>query len=264
VFIAPVLYNETVSAAPAILCRNIAKRFRALTAVDGVTFSVASGEICTILGPNGAGKSTLIRMLCGLALPDSGDLSVCGHSPCVDRQAFRKRIGVVPENLGLLPELTVEEHLRMSGPIYGLDRRTTRRRSDEVLEFLGLSEGRKTYARECSHGMRKKTALAMALLHNPELLMLDEPFEGVDPASAETVRLLLLAAAGRGITVLLTSHILSLVDRISQHVLFLRQGRIVLDSPMKDLGHDTAEQAYFELVERPVFRDLEWLHSPRS
>jgi ABC-2 type transport system ATP-binding protein len=112
--------------------------------------------------------------------------------------------------------------------------------------------------------MRKKTALAMALLHNPEVLMLDEPFEGVDPASAETIRLLLQAASGRGVTVLLTSHILSLVDRISHRLLFLRHGRVVLDSPRNDLEHDTAEQAYFELVEAPAFRDLEWLRSPRS
>jgi ABC-2 type transport system ATP-binding protein len=255
-----------VSAAPAILCQNITKRFRALTAVAGVTFSVAQGEICAILGPNGAGKSTLIRMLCGLTLPDEGELSVLGHDPrsAKERLAFRRLIGVVPENLGLLSELTIEEHLAMSGPIYGLDRRTTRHRSGELLDFLALSDRRKTYARECSHGMRKKTALAMALLHNPPVLMLDEPFEGVDPASAETIRLLLQAAANRGITVLLTSHILSLVDRISHRLFFLREGHVVLDSPIAELKHDTAEQAYFELVEPPVFRDLEWLHSRPS
>lgn len=252
-------------AAPAIACHSVTKRFRALTAVDGVTFSVAPGEICTILGPNGAGKSTLIRMLCGLTLPDGGELSVAGHDPrSADRFVFRKRIGVVPENLGLLPELTVEEHLAMSGPIYGLDRRTTRQRAAELLVFLGLSEKRRTYARECSHGMRKKTALAMSLLHNPEVLILDEPFEGVDPASSETIRLLLQAAAGRGVTVLLTSHILSLVDRISNRLLLMREGRVVLETPMRDLEHATAEQAYFDLVEAPAFQDLEWLHSPRS
>ena len=204
-------------------------------------------------------------MLCGLSFPDAGEVSVAGYDPrsAPDRFSFRKRIGVVPENLGLLPELTIEEHLAMSGPIYGLDRHDTRRRSAELLEFLGLAEKRRTFARECSHGMRKKTALAMALLHNPEVLILDEPFEGVDPASAETIRLLLQAAASRGITVLLTSHILSLVERISDRLLLMREGRFVLDSPMSELGHESAERAYFELVESPEFRDLEWLHSPR-
>jgi ABC-2 type transport system ATP-binding protein len=163
-----------------------------------------------------------------------------------------------------LPELTIEEHLSMSGPIYGLHRGDTLRRAAELLDFLGLASKRRTFARECSHGMRKKTALAMALLHNPDVLILDEPFEGVDPASAETIRLLLQAVASRGITILLTSHILSLVERISHRLLLMREGRFVLDSPMAELGHESAERAYFELVETPVFRDMEWLYSSRS
>ena len=246
-----------------ISCRQVFRRFGPLAAVDGISFEVSPGEICSILGPNGAGKSTLIRMLCGLAVPDDGDVNVAGYDPANNntRLAFRKRIGVVPENLALLPELTIEEHLQLTGPIYGLDRHTSRSRTEELLDALALSDKRHTYARECSHGMRKKTALAMALLHNPPVLMLDEPFEGIDPASVEVIRQLLHSASRRGVTILLTSHILSLVDRISDRIILMRNGRILWNSPAGDLEHSSVEAMYFELVEPPAIRELPWLGS---
>ncbi|MBN9659905.1 MAG: ABC transporter ATP-binding protein [Acidobacteria bacterium] len=246
-----------------IHCRQVIRRFGALTAVDNVSLDVPSGEICSILGPNGAGKSTLLRLLCGLARPDAGAISVAGFDPAhpATRLEFRRRIGVVPENLALLPELTIEEHLRLTGPIYGLDTATSRGRAEELLQALALSAKRHTYARECSHGMRKKTALAMALLHNPSVLMLDEPFEGVDPVSVETIRRLLEAAAARGVTILLTSHILSLVDRISSRIVLLRDGRILHDAPSRAMTHDNVEALYFELVEQPSAPELPWLGS---
>jgi ABC-2 type transport system ATP-binding protein len=246
-----------------IACSSLTKRFAQRTAVDSVSFQIAAGEICSILGPNGAGKSTLIRMLCGLIPPDGGSATVAGFNPVKQIQDLRRNIGVVPDNLALLPELTIEEQLTMSGPIYGLDSRTTHHRSEQLLKLFDIWTTRRTFARECSHGMRKKTALAMALLHNPKVLILDEPFEGIDPASAETIRLLLKAIAGRGITILLTSHILSLVDRISDRVILIRDGRVMWNSPVSELPH-TAESLYFELVEPPAFGDLEWLHSPPS
>jgi ABC-2 type transport system ATP-binding protein len=246
-----------------IACSALTKRFAQRTAVDKLTFEIAPGEICSILGPNGAGKSTLIRMLCGLLAPDGGSCTVAGYDPTKQTHELRKNIGVVPDNLALLPELTIEEQLSMSGPIYGLDRSTTHTRTEQLLRLFELWDKRRTFARECSHGMRKKTALAMALLHNPPVLILDEPFEGIDPASAETIRLLLKAVAGRGITILLTSHILSLVDRISDRVIMIRDGRLAWNSTVAELPR-TAEALYFELVEPPIFGDLEWLHSPPS
>ncbi|MGC4055125.1 MAG: ABC transporter ATP-binding protein [Paludibaculum sp.] len=246
-----------------IQCRRVTRRFGALTAVDDVSLDVPAGEICSILGPNGAGKSTFLRLLCGLARPDAGEISVAGFDPAdpATRLQFRRRIGVVPENLALLPELTIEEHLRLTGPIYGLDKATSRTRSEELLQALALSAKRHTYARECSHGMRKKTALAIALLHNPSVLMLDEPFEGVDPVSVETIRRLLEAAASRGVTILLTSHILSLVDRISSRIVLLRDGRILHDAPASAMTHANVEELYFELVEQPSAPELSWLDS---
>lgn len=247
-----------------ISCRQVTRRFGPLAAVDGVSLHVSSGEVCSILGPNGAGKSTLIRMLCGLATPDDGAITVAGYDPANagTRIEFRKRIGVVPENLALLPELTIEEHLRLTGPIYGLDRATSLRRTEELLQALALADKRHTYARECSHGMRKKTALAMALLHNPPVLMLDEPFEGIDPASVEVIRQLLHSASRRGVTILLTSHILSLVDRVSDRIILMRNGRILWNSPAGGLEHGSVEAMYFQLVEPPEIKDLKWLGSP--
>ena len=245
----------------AISCRQVTRRFGSLVAVDGVSLDVSAGEICSILGPNGAGKSTLIHMLCGLATPNEGQLTVGGYDPAArsTRIEFRKRIGVVPENLALLPELTIDEHLRLTGPIYGLDRTTARARAEDLLTALALAEKRHTYARECSHGMRKKTALAMALLHNPPVLMLDEHFEGVDPASVEVIDQLLRSASRRGVAILLTSHILSLVDRVSDRIVLMQSGRILWNSPVGEMQHAGIEQMYFQLISPPAVKDLPWL-----
>jgi ABC-2 type transport system ATP-binding protein len=247
----------------AIHCAALTKRFGSLMAADDIGFDIAPGEICAILGPNGAGKSTLIAMLSGLLKPDAGSIRVAGLNPLTNGSEFRRRIGVVPDNLSLLTELTIEEHLAMSGPIYGLDRSTTRRRSDDLLQLLGLYDKRRTFARNCSHGMRKKAALALALLHNPPVLMLDEPFEGIDPASAESIRLLLHSIARRGITILLTSHILPLVDRTSDRIMLIRSGRLLWDSKESGLP-ENVEKLYFELVEQAPRSDIEWLQSPLS
>jgi ABC-2 type transport system ATP-binding protein len=246
-----------------IEAQGLTKRFGRLTAVDQVTLDVHPGEICSILGPNGAGKSTLISILTGLARADQGTVRVAGLPPSDETLEFRRRIGVVPESLALLPELTIEEHLALSGPLYGLSRLATRERSEELLQLLDLAAKRRTFARECSHGMRKKTALAMALLHNPQVVILDEPFEGIDPVSVETIRAVLTGAARHGLTVLLTSHILSLVDRVSDRVLLIRDGRVVRDIRGEDLRASNAEAIYFETVERPDVRELEWLRASR-
>ena len=226
--------------------------------LDQVSFEVQAGELCALLGPNGAGKSTLLKVLTGLLAPDSGDASIAGIPVAGSPRDLRRKIGVVPENLALFPELTIEEHLAMSGPIYGLDKHTTAERSQQLLRVLGIYDTRHTFAKECSHGMRKKTALAMALLHNPPVLFLDEPFEGVDPVSSETLRHLLESMARRGITVLLTSHILSLVDRVAQRLMLLREGKLVWNSPVSELPGNV-EALYFDLVESPVAEELPWL-----
>jgi ABC-2 type transport system ATP-binding protein len=246
-----------------IRCRNLTRRFGEFVAVDSVTFDVDLGSICAFLGPNGAGKSTTVKMLTGLLRPTSGEATVAGCSVIEQPLSLKRMVGVLPENLGLFDSLTVDEHLRLCGPVYGLSAEETRSRADELLRALDLEKGRNTFADQCSHGMRKKTALAMALLHNPRVLFLDEPFEGIDPVTSKTIRDLLGTVAQRGVTVFFTSHILSIVERLATHIIMIRQGRVVWDSPAGQLPN-TLEQMYFDLVEAPRAEGLEWLGYARS
>jgi ABC-2 type transport system ATP-binding protein len=240
-----------------ISAHALAKTYGNFRAVSGATFHVEPGSICALLGPNGAGKSTLVKILTGLLEPTSGTAEICGQS--IGRPETRRLTGVLPENLALFDALTIEEHLELTGAAYKLTPTDTRRRSDELLRLLRIHDTRRTFVHQCSYGMRKKTALAMALLPNPRVLFLDEPFEGLDPVTSETLRVQLRAIAARGITILLTSHILTLVDRIADQIVLIRQGEIVLDRKLADLPQ-SLESLYFDLVEAaPGAAGLEWL-----
>jgi ABC-2 type transport system ATP-binding protein len=241
-----------------ISCSGLTKIYGRLSAVSTVSFQIARGNICAILGPNGAGKSTLVKMLTGLLKPTSGIAEVCALSS--EDSPLKTIIGILPESLALFDELTIAEHLELTGAVYKLPKHELASRTDQLLRILHLDRARQTFIHECSYGMKKKTALAMALLPNPRALFLDEPFEGIDPVTAETIRLLLRACAQRGVTVLLTSHILSLVDRVADQVIMLNHGKIVLDSKIGELSN-TLEDLYFELVERAPAEDLGWLGS---
>jgi ABC-2 type transport system ATP-binding protein len=246
-----------------ISCRNLTRRFGEFTAVDSLNFEVAAGAICAFLGPNGAGKSTTVKMLTGLLSPSSGQVEVCGINAQADPLTLKRRIGVLPEDLGLFDDLTVEEHLLLTGSVYGVDRDATRARTDQLLHALSLEHGRHTFAASCSHGMRKKTAFAMALLPSPQVLFLDEPFEAIDPVTSKIMRDMLESIARRGVTVFLTSHILSVVERLATQLVMIRKGKIVWNSPIGEVPQ-SLEQHYFDLVEAPVVEELEWLGSSRS
>jgi ABC-2 type transport system ATP-binding protein len=246
-----------------ISCHNLTRRFGEFTAVNRVSFEIPSSAICALLGPNGAGKSTLMKMLTGLLAPTSGEASVAGFDVRNEPLAVKRASGILPESLGLFDQLTIDEHLMLSGPIYGLSATETRRRADQLLHVLGLDEGRHTFLDQCSHGMRKKTALALALLHNPQVLFLDEPFEGIDPVTANTIRDLLVTIARRGVTVFLTSHILSIVDHLADWILVIRAGELVWQSAAGELPH-SVEELYLGLVEPAKVADLQWLGSAQS
>ena len=213
-----------------ISASQLTRRFGDFTAVDSATFEIPSGSICAVLGPNGAGKSTMVKMLTGLLDPSAGGGTVCGCD--IRDPKLRSIVGVLPENLALFDALTVAEHLELTGAVFGISKADTTLRTDQLLRVLRLEHGRDTFIGECSYGMKKKTALAAALLPNPRALFLDEPFEGIDPVTSEAIRVQLRAVAQRGITVLLTSHILSMVDRIADQIVMIRQGRIVWNSPV--------------------------------
>lgn len=241
-----------------ISCRNLTRRFGNLTAVDDLNFEVAEGAVCAFLGPNGAGKSTTVKMLTGLLAPSSGDVEVCGLNAKLQAAELKRRIGVLPEDLGLFDDLTVGEHLSLTASVYGLDKRMARSRIDQLLRALSLEHGRHTFASACSHGMRKKTSFAMALLPNPQVLFLDEPFEAIDPVTSKIMRDLLQSIAARGVTVFFTSHVLSAVEQIATQLIMIRKGRIVWNSPAAEVPAPL-EQHYFDLVETPVMEDIEWL-----
>jgi ABC-2 type transport system ATP-binding protein len=228
-----------------ISCRNLTRRFGDFVAVDNVTFDVPEGTIAALLGPNGAGKSTTLRMLSGLLTPTGGQAVVAGRDVVSGGADLKRSIGVVPEGLALFDDLTVQEHLLLTGGVYGLSREETQKRGQELLERLDLTEGRQTFASACSFGMRKKTALAMALLPNPRVLLLDEPFEAVDPIAGLAVQNLLSELAASGTTILVSSHMLSVVERVAEYFMIMQTGKIVwqsaasaLVSPLEDVYLD--------------------------
>ena len=220
--------------------KDLTKNFGDKEAVKGINLAVPRGSFFGFLGPNGAGKTTTIRMVTGLLAPTRGDAILDGHSIVTQALAAKQQIGVVPDDLALFDRLSLWEHLTMVGSIYGLSRDDTLTRAEDLLKVLGLWEDRGTFAGDASHGMRKKLALSLALIHNPSLLFLDEPFEGIDPLAGKVLRSLLQRLSARGTTIFLTSHILEIIEKLVDH------GAIALDSPLADVitGGRTLEDAF--------------------
>jgi ABC-2 type transport system ATP-binding protein len=253
--------------APAIEARSLTKTFRGQVAVDNLTFSVARGTFFGFLGPNGAGKSTTIKMLTGLLRPTAGDAAIEGLSLSQHLLEIKGRIGILPEELPLYERLTGEEYLLFAGRMYGLARAECRRRSEELLEFLSLAEERGKLIVDYSQGMRKKLALAAALIHNPRVLFLDEPLNGIDPVSGRIVMDLLRRLAGKGVTLFFTSHVLDVVERLCDEVAIIDRGRIVAQGSLpairaqREMQQDaTLEDVFLKLVAADVTReDLSWI-----
>jgi ABC-2 type transport system ATP-binding protein len=257
----------------AIVTEKLTRRFGGLTAVDGIDLTVAAGQFFGFLGPNGAGKSTTIKMLTGLLAPTSGRVQLLGIDFASDPVAVKRQIGVVPEGMGLFERLTGAEFLNFVGRMYGLDRATTRQRSEELLEFMQLADRPKSVIADYSHGMQKKLALAAAVIHGPRILFLDEPFEGVDALAAGALKALLGRMTERGVTIFLTSHVLEIVERLCSHVAIIHKGRLVAQGSLEELradttgeegGKSTLEQIFLSILgqggeARPQMEELSWL-----
>jgi ABC-2 type transport system ATP-binding protein len=220
---------------PAIQTNGLTRRFGALTAVDDVTLSVAPGQFFGFLGPNGAGKSTTIKMVTGLLEPSAGTIEILGQLFRSTSLDLKRQIGVVPEGMALLGRLTAPEYLRFVGRMYGLDRETTNRRTEELLEFMKLADESRKLVTDFSHGMQKKLALAAAVIHGPKVLFLDEPFEGVDAIAAGMLKTMLQGMIQRGATIFLTTHVLEIVERLCSHVAIISQGRLVANGSIEEL-----------------------------
>jgi ABC-2 type transport system ATP-binding protein len=221
----------------AIETRQLTRDFGDFRAVDAIDLRVERGIFYGFLGPNGAGKSTTIKMLTGLLAPTTGTMLVLGRDMRDPAEALdaKSRIGVLPENLALFDNLTAREYLTFIGRMHLLPRDTVRARTDELLALLGLDGEEKKLSLEYSHGMKKKLALAAALLPNPDLLFLDEPFEGVDAVTSRVIRDLLAGFVARGSTVFLTSHVLEIVEKLCTHVGIIVRGKLVEQSSMEEV-----------------------------
>ena len=248
----------------AVETKGLTRFFDGVPAVDHLDLQVERGTFYGFLGPNGAGKSTTIKMLTGLLAASDGQALVLGHHifDAKESLAAKQRIGVVPEGLALFENLTAREHLTFIGRMYLLPRDTIRTRIDELLALLGLANEENKLAVEYSHGMRKKLALAAALLPNPDLLFLDEPFEGVDAVTSRVIRDMLADFVRRGSTVFLTSHVLDVVEKLCTHVGIIAKGRLVEQASLEEIRRGSSLEARFlEKVgaDEAATRRLSWL-----
>jgi ABC-2 type transport system ATP-binding protein len=221
----------------AIEASNLRKTYRGgVRALDGLSFEVESGTIVGLLGPNGAGKSTTVKILTTLSRADSGEARVAGLDVLRDAERVRRSIGVVGQQPGLDPDATGRENLEMQAELYGVHGTSRRRRVDELLERLGLSEAGGRLAKTYSGGMRRRLDVALGLLHRPEVLFLDEPTTGLDPeARAELWREIERLARDGEMTILLTTHYLEEADRLASRLVIVDRGRIVAEGSPEEL-----------------------------
>jgi ABC-2 type transport system ATP-binding protein len=258
--------GETVMDAPAIRVLGLRKSFGAKEAVAGIDLEIAAGSFAGLVGPNGAGKTTSLSMMTGLLRPDAGQILINGLDVWADPPAAKAIIGVVPAEARLFDRLSGEELLEYAGRLRGLPAGEARSRAAQLLAVLDLTGDAKRLVADYSTGMRKKAALGCALIHNPPVLFLDEPLEGVDPVSADAIRRMLTSYVGSGSTVLFSSHVMELVEQVCDHVSIISQGQIVATGTTEQVrGGKTLQRAFIDLVgARGSGEGLSWLGSSSS
>ena len=247
----------------ALAVRDLRKVYGTKAAVDGLNLEVPKGCFFGFLGPNGAGKTTTIRMLMGLAPPTSGSIELLGLPMPEHSLEVKGRIGLVPDESLLFDHLSGQEFTEFVGRMYGLSRAVARERARELLALFELDAEPRKLIGDYSKGMRKRVAMAAALIHRPELFLLDEPFEGVDAVGARLMKEILLEQVRHhGATMFLTSHVLEVVERLCDRVAIIHDGKLVLAAPMAELrsGSETLEDVFVRVVgaERPA-ETLDWL-----
>ncbi len=227
--------------------RGLVKRFGDKLAVNNVSFDVQSGEVFGFLGPNGAGKTTTIKMLVGLLQPTSGIARMAGHDVQAQPLEAKAASGYVPDTPNLYAKLSGRELLRFVGDLYGLDRGRAARRIDELLRMFDLAEAADDTIDSYSHGMQQKTSLAAALMHDPRVLVLDEPTVGLDPRSARLIKDILRHLADRGASVMLSTHILEIAERMCDRVGIIDRGELIAVGTMDELrARDASGEASLE------------------
>jgi len=240
--------------ADALALKGLTKTFGAKRAVDDLSLTVRAGELYALLGPNGAGKTTTLRMVAGLLKPDGGEIAVFGRDVLKDPAEAKKIIAWAPDEPMLYDRLTPLEYLEFVAGLWGVDPKTAQGRAEELLKWLGLWENRGERCEGFSRGMKQKTALAGALIHDPQLLILDEPLTGLDAAVARQVKDLLQERVKTGATVILTTHILEVAERMADRIGIIARGRLIADGTLAELrarrGEEraTLEDLFLELT----------------
>ena len=241
-------------AVPALRTLGLSKSF-GRPAVDGLDLEVHRGELYALLGPNGAGKTTTLRMVTGLVTPDTGRIEVLGIDLAQAPREAKRRMAYLPDDPMLYGKLKPTEYLEFVAGLWGVDAREAEPRACELLDWLDLSPHAHELTEGFSRGMKQKLALAGALIHGPELLILDEPLTGLDAAAARQVKDLLLSHVAKGGTVILTTHILEVAERLAQRIGIIRQGRLIAEGTLEELRERTSganlEDVFLQLTAQP-------------
>lgn len=258
--------HVTFESQPAVWAKGLVRRFGKTEAVKGVDLSIAPGEFYGLLGPNGAGKTTTIKMIVGLLRPTEGTAGIGALDTWKNPVEARRLIGVLPEEFNLYERLTGAELLDFTSSVHGLPEGQARERRDELLELLALSDAAGRLIADYSRGMRKKVALAAAVIHAPPVLFLDEPFEGVDAISARLIRNLLQRYTASGSTVVFSSHVMDLVERLCTRIGIMVDGELQVEASPEELrteyGVSSIEDAFFKAVGASESdTGLEWLNA---
>lgn len=218
-----------------LIADSLVKSFGDLTAVSGVSFSISPGETFGLLGPNGAGKTTSISMVCGLLKPDNGSVTVAGEPITTTSTRGRSAIGLVPQDLAIYPDLTGSENLEFFGRLYGMTGDVLSKRVDEVLELIGLSDRKDDHTKEYSGGMKRRLNIGIGLLHQPKLLVLDEPTVGVDPQSRNAILESVENLSTEGMAVLYTTHYMEEAERLCDRVAIIDEGSVQAEGTRREL-----------------------------
>src|SRR5262245_5240807 len=232
----------------ALVTQGLNRAFGDFMAVDGIDLVVPKGSLYGFLGPNGAGKSTTIKCLTGLLRPSGGSMTILGLDPVAEPEKVKRLVGVMPEDLALFEHLSAAETLAFVGQVHGMDRATLKSRSEELLALMDLAGASGQLVADYSHGMKKKTSLAAALLPAPKLLFLDEPFEGIDAIASRQIKDLLLHFVRQGGTVFLTSHVLEVVERLCDHIGVIDKGRLVAQGSLAEMRAKVAPGETLESI----------------
>ena len=247
----------------ALELENLTKRFGDKVAVDGLTLRLEQGAFLGLLGRNGAGKSTTLKLVTGLLQPTQGTIRILGLDLAGNALAIRRQIGVMPEEMALLEQLTGPQYLRFVCRMYGMEDAVGDARREELFAKLDLAPAPRALVTDYSYGMKKKLAFCAAIIHGPRVVFLDEPFEGIDAVTSRTIKDILHTLQARGVTLILTSHIMEVVEKLCPLIAILDEGRLLGFGPLDQLrgGDGTAslESVFVALVGGVQSGELSWL-----